>query len=207
MQYIPRPEWYYLSIFQWLKYWHGAASIIGILVIPTILVFAVLAVPFLDRSIERRPWKRPVATGAYVFLMCSLVGLSLRSEYVDKHDKAVSQQLAKQQAAEDAYMQKPFEPELSSASLAAANVTLSDPLAAKGKTVFQAQSCNACHGDGGVGTAAAPALIGISAKFSSDQLADFVRNPSAKAKAGGRPTADLPPDDLNALVAYVESLK
>src|SRR6202171_5701600 len=22
-QYIPRPEWYYLPIFQWLKYWHG----------------------------------------------------------------------------------------------------------------------------------------------------------------------------------------
>src|ERR1700683_4021879 len=30
-QYVPRPEWYYLPIFQWLKYWHGAASVVGIL--------------------------------------------------------------------------------------------------------------------------------------------------------------------------------
>src|SRR5450432_2842270 len=44
-QYVPRPEWYYLPIFQWLKYWHGSAAIIGVLVIPTVLAFAVLAVP------------------------------------------------------------------------------------------------------------------------------------------------------------------
>jgi len=54
-QFIPRPEWYYLPIFQWLKYWHGAASVIGVLVIPTILALAVVALPFLDRGIERRP--------------------------------------------------------------------------------------------------------------------------------------------------------
>jgi threonine dehydrogenase-like Zn-dependent dehydrogenase len=30
-QYIPRPEWYYLLIFQWLKYWRGSAAIIGVL--------------------------------------------------------------------------------------------------------------------------------------------------------------------------------
>jgi ubiquinol-cytochrome c reductase cytochrome b subunit len=28
-QYVPRPEWYYLPIFQWLKYWHGSAAIVG----------------------------------------------------------------------------------------------------------------------------------------------------------------------------------
>src|ERR1700682_1377869 len=58
-QYVPRPEWYYLAIFQWLKYWHGSAAIIGVLVIPAFLVLAIIALPFLDRSIERRPWKRP----------------------------------------------------------------------------------------------------------------------------------------------------
>ena len=207
VQYIPRPEWYYLSIFQWLKYWHGAASVVGVLVIPLILVLVVLFVPFLDRSVERRPWKRPVAMGAYAFLLVSLVGLTLRSKYSDTHDSAVAKQLAKQQAVEDEYMRKPFEPELSSASLAAANVTLADPLAAKGKTIFENQSCNACHGDAGVGTAAAPALVGISAKLSSDQVLELWRHPNDKMVAGGMPPVDLPADDLRALVAYVESLK
>jgi len=136
-QYVPRPEWYYLPIFQWLKYWHGSAAIVGVLVIPTLLVLAILALPFLDKSVERRPWKRPAAMGAYAFVVLSLVGLGLRSQYLHRHDSGVAQQLAKQRTEEHEYARKPFEPELSSASLAAANVTLADPLAAKGKTIFE----------------------------------------------------------------------
>ena len=206
-QYIPRPEWYYLPIFQWLKYWHGAPSVVGILVIPTVLALAVVALPFLDRSIERRPWKRPVAMSSYAFVLLVLVGLGFRSQYLDLHDPGVAQQLAKQKTEEDEYMHKPFEPELSSASLAAANVTLADPLAAKGKTIFEAQSCNACHGDAGAGTAAAPALVGIAAKSSPEQLAQLFKHPTPKMTAGGMPPIDLPPDDFKALIAYVESLK
>src|SRR6202171_3625264 len=176
-QYIPRPEWYYLPIFQWLKYWHGAASILGILVIPTVLVLAIIALPFLDRSIERRPWKRPLAMGAYAVVLFALLGLGLRSQYVDKHDPGVARQLAKQKTEEEEYMRKPFDPELSSASLAASNVAIADPLAAKGKTIFEAQSCNACHGDDGVGTAAAPALVGIAAKSPPAQLAEVLKHP------------------------------
>ena len=205
-QYVPRPEWYYLPIFQWLKYWHGSASVVGILVIPMTIAIAVVALPFLDRGVERRPWKRPVAMGAYAFLLVGLVGLGLRSKYLDKHDSGVAQQLAKQETEEQEYMSKPFEPDLSAASLTAANVALSNPLAAKGKTVFEAQSCNACHGDGGIGTAVAPALTTIPARFTPDQLAELFKHPTDKMNSGGMPPIDLPPDDLKALIAYVESL-
>ena len=84
---------------------------------------------------------------------------------------------------------------------------MADPLAAKGKGIFEVQSCNACHGDGGVGTAAALALVGISTKFSPDQLAELFKHPTAKMTAGGMPPVDLPLDDLKALIAYLESLK
>jgi len=206
-QYVPRPEWYYLPIFQWLKYWHGSLSVLGIMVLPGVLVAAIIALPFLDRRAERRPWKRPVAMTSYGFVMLMLVGLALRSQYLDQHDVGVAQQLAKQKTEEDAYMSKPFEPELSSASLAAVNTKLADPLAAQGKTIFEDHSCNACHGDGGVGTAAAPALVGESAKRSSVELKELFAHPTAKMTAGGMPAIDLPPDDLKALIAYVESLQ
>jgi ubiquinol-cytochrome c reductase cytochrome b subunit len=206
-QYIPRPEWYYLPIFQWLKYWHGAASVVGILIIPMVLAVAMVALPFFDRSVERRPWKRPIAMGSYGFVLFALVGLGLRSQYLDSHDPSVAQQLAKQKSEEQEYMRKPFEPELSSATLAAANAALADPQAAKGKEIFESQSCNACHGDSGVGTAAAPALLGISAKFSTEQLADLFKHPTVKMAAGGMPPINLPPDDMKSLIAYVESLK
>ncbi len=145
--------------------------------------------------------------GAYAFVLFALVGLGLRSHYLDKHDAGVAQQLAKQRSEEEEFMRKPFEPELSSASLAAANVALADPLAAKGKAIFEAQSCNACHGDAGVGTAAAPALVGIAAKLPPEQVAELFKHPTPKMTAGGMPPIDLPPDDLEALVAYVQSLK
>ena len=206
-QYIPRPEWYYLPIFQWLKYWHGSLSVIGVLVIPGILIAGIIALPFLDRSVERRPWKRPVAMTAYAVVALSLIGLAMRSHYLDRTDAGVAQQLAKQDAEEKSYMSRPFEPELSSASLAAANVSLGDPQAAKGKSVFEAQTCNACHGDGGVGTAAGPALVGVGAKFSVEQMQHLLSHPTEKMTAGGMPTVDLSAEDLSALIAYVRSLK
>jgi ubiquinol-cytochrome c reductase cytochrome b subunit len=144
---------------------------------------------------------------AYAFVLFALLGLSFRSQYLDAHDPGVAQQLAKQKTEEDEYMHKPFEPELSSSSLVAENVALADPLAAKGKTIFEAHTCNACHGDGGVGTVAAPALIGVGARYSSDQLAELLKHPNAKMTAGGMPAVDLLPDDLKALIAYLESLK
>src|SRR5467141_4762128 len=113
----------------------------------------------------RLPGSGPSLWEPIAFVLFALLGLGLRSQYVDKHDAGVAQQLAKQKTEEEEYTRKPFEPELSSASLAAANVAPADPLAAKGKAIFEAQSCNACHGDGGVGTAAAPAIVGIAAKF------------------------------------------
>src|ERR1700694_164438 len=112
-QYIPRAAWYSLPILQWLKYWHGSAAIIGVLVIPILLVLAIIALPFLDRSVERRPWKRPAAMGAYIFVVFVLLGLGLRSQYLDQHDSSVAQQLAKQRGEEDEYARKPFEPEIS----------------------------------------------------------------------------------------------
>ena len=53
--FLPRPEWYYVPIFQWLKYWPGDRAVVGIFVIPTIVAVLFAALPFLDRGDERRP--------------------------------------------------------------------------------------------------------------------------------------------------------
>ena len=206
-QYIPRPEWYYLPIFQWLKYWHGSLLVVGVLVIPGIVIAAIIALPFLDRSVERRPWKRPTAMTAYAVVALSLIGLGMRSQYSDRADAGVAQQLVKQDDEEETYMSKPFEPELSSASLAASNVSLGDPVAAKGKIVFEGQTCNACHGDGGVGTAAAPALTGVGKKLSVEQMQHLLSHPTDKMTSGGMPAVDLSSSDLTSLIAYVRSLQ
>ena len=205
-QYIPRPEWYYLPIFQWLKYWHGSAAIVGVLVIPTLLALAILA-RSLSGSQHRTPAVEAACShGSLRIRRVYVVGLGLRSQYLDRHDPGVVQQLAKQSAEENEYAHKPFEPELSSASLGGSERDACRPAGRQGKTIFEGQSCNACHGDGGVGTAAAPSSSELD-KILGRADGDLFKHPTAKMTAGGMPPVDLPPDDLKALIAYLESLK
>ncbi|HXG49051.1 MAG TPA: cytochrome b N-terminal domain-containing protein, partial [Methylomirabilota bacterium] len=44
-----RPEWYFLFLFQFLKYFPGSAEVWGAIVIPTVLLLVVFAMPFLGR--------------------------------------------------------------------------------------------------------------------------------------------------------------
>jgi ubiquinol-cytochrome c reductase cytochrome b subunit len=69
--YIPRPEWYFLSLFQLLKYFPGRLEPIATMVIPGLVIGALLLLPFLDRTRERRPLRRPLVTTAFA------VGLGL----------------------------------------------------------------------------------------------------------------------------------
>jgi mono/diheme cytochrome c family protein len=203
-RYLPRPEWYYIPIFQWLKYWPGSLSFIGVVVVPGIVAFLFASLPFLDRRMERRPWKRPIAVGTYVFILLALFGLGAISHNSDYNDPGYAAQLRVQQRETKDFMRKPFEPEVALASPVSA--AIADPLVAQGAQIYQAQSCNACHGDGGTGTPAGPKLTGIHERLSEDQLASMLKAPSAKMTAGGMAPLDLPQDHLKALVSYLETL-
>ncbi|MCY3740021.1 MAG: cytochrome bc complex cytochrome b subunit [Candidatus Poribacteria bacterium] len=59
--YDPRPEWYFLFLFQLLKYFQGPFEVIGTFIIPTVGMLLLLFLPFLDRSERAVLWKRPIA--------------------------------------------------------------------------------------------------------------------------------------------------
>jgi ubiquinol-cytochrome c reductase cytochrome b subunit len=204
--YLPRPEWYYIPIFQWLKYWPGSLSFLGVVVIPSIVAFFFTSLPFLDRRMERRPWKRPVAVGTYTFIFLALFGLGYTSYRSDYADPGYAAQLIAQQKETEDFMHQPFEPEVSQLSLSASPAVPADPIVAKGSQIYQTQSCNACHGDGGTGTPTAPKLTGIHQRMSADQLASLLKSPSPKMMVGGMTPLDLAPDAMKALVAYLENL-
>ncbi len=44
-----RPEWYFLFLFQLLKYFPGRSEIIGAMILPGVLLFVILLMPFLGR--------------------------------------------------------------------------------------------------------------------------------------------------------------
>jgi ubiquinol-cytochrome c reductase cytochrome b subunit len=206
-QYIPRPEWYYLPIFQWLKYWRGPYAIIGIIVIPAFTATLLILVPFIDRRLERRPWRRPIAVGVFVIIFGGFVAMGLMSVRDDRRDPNIAKQVAKQHEEVEEFVREPFHPEGAASSLSAPVVAIVDPLAAAGKKVYESESCDACHGENGVGTAAGPKLAGAIAEKSVEELSNLLRHPTAKMIAGEMKPLDVSDEDLKALVAYIKSLK
>ena len=194
-QYVPRPEWYYLPIFQWLKYWRGPYAIIGIIVIPVITAALLICVPFIDRRLERRPWRRPFAVGIFLLILAGFVGMGFMSVRDDQRDPSIAKQVAKQREDTEHFMREPFEPEPAVGSLTAANVAIADPLAAAGKKIYESESCDACHGENGTGTNAGPKLAGAMAQKSAEELSNLLRHPTAKMIEGEMKPVDMPDED------------
>jgi mono/diheme cytochrome c family protein len=76
-----------------------------------------------------------------------------------------------------------------------------------GRKVYETKSCNACHGDGGVGTNAGPRLVGIGSRIPPNKLAVVLKQPTDKMMSGGMTAIDISDQELQALVAYIEGLK
>jgi menaquinol-cytochrome c reductase cytochrome b/c subunit len=75
--YIPRPEWYFLFLFQMLKYFPGKLEWLGTTIIPIIAVLALFLLPFFDRN-PRRYWKaRPWAIGIMTVIVAGIVVLTV----------------------------------------------------------------------------------------------------------------------------------
>lgn len=77
--YSPRPEWYFLFLFQLLKYFPGELEVVAVVVIPTAAIIALFLLPFLDRSHWRYFTKRPVITGITALLAVGVVVLTVQS--------------------------------------------------------------------------------------------------------------------------------
>ena len=75
--YTPRPEWYFLSLFQLLNYFPGRWEIIASQLIPGLVIGSMLLLPFVDRNSENRPWRKPVTTGIAIFYVFMLILLTL----------------------------------------------------------------------------------------------------------------------------------
>jgi ubiquinol-cytochrome c reductase cytochrome b subunit len=70
---VPRPEWYFLGLFQLLKYFPGHWEVVGAIVIPGVALAALVLLPWLDRSGGREPrGRRGILAAAALSLL--LVG-------------------------------------------------------------------------------------------------------------------------------------
>jgi menaquinol-cytochrome c reductase cytochrome b/c subunit len=147
--YIPLPDWYFLFLYQLLKYSYasGPYTLIG-MIIPGLAFGGLLLAPFLDRGPQRRPIKRPLATGFMLLTIASIIFLTWQS--VATHDWKKAEEQGK----------------------IVAKVSIDKN--SEGYKVFKDQGCIACHGDNLQGSAAAPSLVGTGLK--PEEIAKIAKN-------------------------------
>jgi len=96
--------------------------------------------------------------------------------------------------------------------MVAASAAAQDAKVAKGQQIFAAQKCSLCHSIAGKGNAKG-SLDGIASKISADEIRSWItdaKGMTAKTKATRKPEMKaytLPKDDVDALVAYLSTLK
>jgi len=93
--YEARPEWYFMFLFQTLRYFQGRYEVVGTFVLPTLFFAILLFWPFLDRGPHRNPLRRPVAMTLLGAGTASLVGLTIYAIATDVRMREPAQAVAK----------------------------------------------------------------------------------------------------------------
>jgi menaquinol-cytochrome c reductase cytochrome b/c subunit len=75
--YIPRPEWYFLFLFQMLKYFPGEIEWIGTSIIPGLAVLALFLLPFFDRNPKRHWSNRKLGVSIMTVIVIGMVVLTI----------------------------------------------------------------------------------------------------------------------------------
>ena len=75
--FVPKPEWYFMSLYQLLKYFPGKLEIIATAIIPSGGIIALLLLPFIDKKSEIRPTKRPIAMAMMFFAIVTIILLTV----------------------------------------------------------------------------------------------------------------------------------
>ncbi len=94
----------------------------------------------------------------------------------------------------------------------AATAAAQDAKVAHGQKVYAAQKCSICHSIGATGNKKGP-LDGVGTKLTADQVRSWMVDATGmteKTKSARRPPMKsyvLPKEDLDALVAYMMTLK
>lgn len=77
--YTPRPEWYFLFLFQALKYFPGKLEVVGAMVLPGLFILLLLLLPFIDKSPKRYFLNRPFASISALVVVAGIGFLTIAS--------------------------------------------------------------------------------------------------------------------------------
>jgi ubiquinol-cytochrome c reductase cytochrome b subunit len=180
--YIPRPEWYFLFLFQILSLLEGPLEMLGAVVLPGLAVVALLLVPFVDRGRLLRVTRRTTAIGVAFLALACWGGLTVAA--------VVTAPKTETGALADGIQEWQ---QLSPEELA-------------GVGYFRKENCIGCHAVGGEGGKVGPDLTQTAIRRNAAWMIDHFKRPATLIPGSSMPAIQLSDAQLNALAAFLLKL-
>jgi ubiquinol-cytochrome c reductase cytochrome b subunit len=205
--FVARPEWYFLFLFQLLKYFHGPSQIIATAIIPGACAAFLVMLPWIDKAQSRKAMDRlPVLSGV-ALLMVGVVTLTVLAKNEDAANEKYQAGLVLAEKEAEYARELAMKGVL---PLGGDAVFENDPRA--GALKLFKENCSSCHAFDGVGGSEAPDFGDYNSR---EWLTAFIRDPKSKRFFGGTKHDDemepYPLEKVNEtqmaeLVEYVLSL-
>jgi len=179
--YIPRPEWYFLFLFQTLKFFDGPLEVVGSVVLPGLAVLTLVLVPFLDRGQMMKVSRRVFAFACVALAVIGWTGLTAAAVITTPKD---ANQMAVDYSAPTDWLQ------LSPAELA-------------GVAWFREEKCADCHSTGRGAAKVGPDLTRKSIHKNAAWMIAHFKSPSSVRPGSPMPPVQLSDAQLNSLAAFL----
>jgi ubiquinol-cytochrome c reductase cytochrome b subunit len=201
--YLARPEWYFLPLFQLLKYFEGPLEVIGTMVLPGLAGALLVGLPFIDRSPTRDPARRwPVILGGVVgFSVVIMLGLLATSH--DRRDPTVLKQRVEALEKSDTARRLALQGVTAQGGVA---VFQNDPFF-RAREIWD-ERCAGCHSLAGTGGDKGPDFADYNSR---NWISGFLTDPAGKLFMGpaqldkGMRPVEGTPDEIKALTEFVYS--
>jgi ubiquinol-cytochrome c reductase cytochrome b subunit len=183
IQTVPRPDFFFLPIYTVLALLPAYMETFLVLVAPVIGVLLLLLLPFISNTGEKSARQRPIAVLTVIVAFLALSTLAWIGTYA------------------------PWSPRMSAWSGDAMPVQYLNgrsPLERRGALLIQSKQCRNCHALDGGGGLRGPALDGVAARLTRDQLIRQVIQGGGNMPAYGK---TLTPAEVTALVTFMETLR
>ncbi|NVB40284.1 cytochrome b N-terminal domain-containing protein [Pseudenhygromyxa sp. WMMC2535] len=206
--FVARPEWYFLFLFQLLKYFEGPLALIATVIIPGAVAAFLFALPFIDRAESRSPKKRGPVLAGVGLIMAGVVALTVIAMSADANNEDYQEGLELADAEAETARELAKEGVPPAGGIA---VWQNDPEYAA--IMLFEENCGTCHEIDGKGGEEAPSLSHFNDR---EWLRGAVREPRSAAYFGGtkghedmEPYAaeDLPDEQLDPTIEYMLMLR
>ncbi len=182
--YVPRPEWYFLFLFQMLKLFNGPLELIGTMILPGLAILALILVPFLDRGKAVKIARR---TAAFAFVGLAAIGWAGLTAAAVLSTPPRAPEVAVDYSAPTDWMQ------LSPEELA-------------GVAYFRQENCVSCHAIGASRASIGPDLTRTPIRRDAAWMIRHFKHPSQVRPGTSMPAIQLSDGQLNSLAAFLLKL-